>query len=209
MISIHVPIIITASLPLVLGWKYPAVFTPIHVIFLELIMGPTCSVFYEREPVESNIMSNRPRPRLENIFSKNELWISIVQGLVISGGLLSLYYYFMRESYSLEYTRTAVFSTLILSNIFLTICNRSFTETFNKTLRYRNSLAPWVLFISIAFLFAINFISVLQELFKLARLSMFHYMICLLVSLFSVGWFELFKIWGKKFSNRSSSLSMN
>src|SRR4029077_10947129 len=96
-ISIHIPIILTASLPLVLGWKYPAVFTPIHVIFLELIMGPTCSVFYEREPVELNIMGNKPRPRAENIFSKNELGISIVQGLAISAGLLCLYNYFMHE----------------------------------------------------------------------------------------------------------------
>ncbi len=194
-ISIHIPIILTASLPLVLGWKFPAVFTPIHVIFLELIMGPTCSVFYEREPVEPNIMSNRPRPRLENIFSKNDLRISIMQGLVISGGLLSLYYYFMLENYSLEYVRSVVFSTLILSNIFLTICNRSFTETVNKTLRYKNSLAPWVFFISMAFLFAINFFSVLQEVFKLTQLNIFHYLICVLVSLFCVGWFELYKIW--------------
>jgi Ca2+-transporting ATPase len=118
-ISIHIPIILTASLPLVLGWKYPAVFTPIHIIFLELIMGPTCSVFYEREPVELNIMGNKPRPRAENIFSKNELWLSIVQGLVISAGLLSLYNYFVREGYSLEYVRSVVFTTLILSNIFL------------------------------------------------------------------------------------------
>lgn len=45
-ISIHIPIILTASLPLLLGWKYPNIFTPVHIIFLELIMGPTCSVFF-------------------------------------------------------------------------------------------------------------------------------------------------------------------
>lgn len=45
-ISIHIPIILTASLPLLLGWKYPNIFTPIHIIFLELIMGPTCSIFF-------------------------------------------------------------------------------------------------------------------------------------------------------------------
>src|SRR5690606_15417919 len=46
-ISIHIPIILTVSLPLFLGWIYPHIFTPVHVIFLELIMGPTCSIVYE------------------------------------------------------------------------------------------------------------------------------------------------------------------
>ena len=53
-ISIHIPIILTVSLPLFLGWVYPQIFTPIHVIFLELVMGPTCSIVYENEPMEKN-----------------------------------------------------------------------------------------------------------------------------------------------------------
>src|SRR5690606_10555008 len=45
-ISIHIPIILIVFLPLVLGWVYPTIFSPVHVIFLELIMGPTCSIIY-------------------------------------------------------------------------------------------------------------------------------------------------------------------
>ena len=67
-ISIHIPIILTASLPILLGWKYPNIFTPIHIIFLELIMGPTCSIFFEREPVEEDAMSRYPRNRNEGLF---------------------------------------------------------------------------------------------------------------------------------------------
>ncbi|RRN76564.1 HAD family hydrolase, partial [Pseudoxanthomonas sp. SGD-10] len=55
-ISIHIPIILTVSLPLFLGWIYPHIFTPVHVIFLELIMGPTCSIVYENEPMEKDTM---------------------------------------------------------------------------------------------------------------------------------------------------------
>ncbi|HEY2349594.1 MAG TPA: HAD-IC family P-type ATPase, partial [Puia sp.] len=113
-ISIHIPIILTASLPLIFGWQYPNVFTPVHVIFLELIMGPTCSVFFEREPVEHDIMLSKPRPYGQNIFSGKELRMSILQGLVISAGLLSLYFYFMQHGYELKYVRTVVFNTLIL-----------------------------------------------------------------------------------------------
>ena len=60
-ISIHIPIILTVALPLIFGWIYPAIFSPVHVIFLEIIMGPTCSIVYENEPLEANIMQQKPR----------------------------------------------------------------------------------------------------------------------------------------------------
>jgi Ca2+-transporting ATPase len=94
-ISIHIPIILTASLPLLLGWKYPNIFTPVHVIFLELIMGPTCSIFFEREPVEEQLMLQPPRKRTVSLFQQDELLISIVQGLIITLGVLWLYYFSM------------------------------------------------------------------------------------------------------------------
>jgi len=194
-ISIHIPIILTASLPLVFGWKYPNVFMPVHIIFLELIMGPTCSVFFEREPVEPNIMLIKPRPSRQNIFSGKELRMSILQGMVISAGLLSLYFYFMQHGYELRYVRTMVFDTLILSNVFLTFTNRSFTESILKTIHYRNNLTPWVIFTSLGFLLMINMIPFLRDVFQLFRLTTYHYFICIIVSLLSVGWFEVFKIW--------------
>ena len=52
-ISIHIPIVLTVFLPLALGWIYPNIFSPVHIIFLELIMGPTCSIIYENEPMEA------------------------------------------------------------------------------------------------------------------------------------------------------------
>jgi Ca2+-transporting ATPase len=53
-ISIHIPIILTVFIPLALGWVYPNIFSPIHIIFLEIIMGPTCSIIYENEPMEKH-----------------------------------------------------------------------------------------------------------------------------------------------------------
>ncbi len=207
-ISIHIPIILTASLPLVFGWEYPNVFMPVHVIFLELIMGPTCSVFFEREPVEANIMLSKPRPYRQNIFSGKELRMSILQGIVIAAGLLALYFYFMQHGYELKYVRTMVFNTLILSNIFLTLTNRSFTETIAKTLYYKNTLTPWIILISLGFLLTINMIPFMRDIFQISHLMMFHYFVCIMVSLFSVGWFELFKGWFRgsaDFSDKNQS----
>jgi Ca2+-transporting ATPase len=192
-ISIHIPIIFTASFPLLLGWKFPNIFTPIHIIFLELIMGPTCSVFYEREPVERNIMLKKPRPRRQNMFSGKELLISVIQGLIIATGLLSLYFYFMNQNYPIEYVRTIVFTTLILSNVFLTFVNRSFEKTIFKTIRYKNSLVPYVILISVVFLSCMYFIIPIQKLFQLTHIGFLHYLICIAVAMICTGWFELYK----------------
>src|SRR5678816_4162953 len=101
-------------MPLLLGWKYPNIFTPIHIIFLELIMGPTCSIFFEREPVEEDIMLQYPRKRNEGLFRSHELLISIVQGLIIAAGVLTLYSTFMNNGHELAEVRTVVFTTLII-----------------------------------------------------------------------------------------------
>lgn len=193
-ISIHIPIILTASLPLVLGWKYPNIFTPVHIIFLELIMGPTCSVFYEREPVESRLMSLPPRDRNKGLFTRRELLLSAVQGLIIAAGVLLLYYDFMNHGATAEKTRTIVFTTLLLSNILLTFANRSFTATLYHTSRYKNNLAPLLLLISAIFLTALHLVPAIRDLFGLSRISTGEFLLCTGVALVSVMWFELYKL---------------
>ncbi|MFT7606934.1 MAG: Ca2+-transporting ATPase, partial [Saprospiraceae bacterium] len=92
-ISIHIPIILTVFIPLALGWIYPNIFSPIHVILLELIMGPTCSIIYENEPMEKNTMIQKPRPVSSTFFNWKELTTSIIQGLMITAGVLIIYQY--------------------------------------------------------------------------------------------------------------------
>jgi Ca2+-transporting ATPase len=192
-ISIHIPIVLTASLPLLFGWIYPNIFTPIHVIFLELIMGPTCSVFYEKERVEANLMKQAPRDRITGIFTRQELFISMLQGVMIACGVLCTYYYFMKNAAGLEKTRTIVFTILILANVFLTFANRSFTKTIYHTSRYKNSLAPVVIIISLLFLAALHFVPPVRNLFELVPITIGQFGICLAVSFISVGWFEIYK----------------
>ena len=193
-ISIHIPIILIASVPLLLGWKYPNIFTPIHVIFLELIMGPTCSIFFEREPVEEHIMRIPPRKRVSRLFDKNEFLISSVQGLVIACTILMLYYLFMFNGSSFDEVRTIVFTTLIISNILLTFTNRSYNETFLKTIRYKNNLVVPVIIFSLGFLVIIHSLPFVRQLFGMSSLSPNQFIICIITALISVGWFEVYKI---------------
>jgi P-type Ca2+ transporter type 2C len=192
-ISIHVPIMMTASIPLLLAWKYPNVFTPIHIIFLELIMGPTCSIFFENEPVESGIMDAPPRTRSGGIFTGKELSVSLLQGAVIAAGIMALYYYLMQNGYPLEYVRTAVFFTIIAANVLLTFANRSFEENLLKTLRYKNYLARDIVGASALFLALLTFVPFVRGLFGLTRLDPLHYLLCLGTAVATTLWFEIYK----------------
>ena len=193
-ITIHLPIILTATMPLVLGWPVYNIFTPVHVIFLELIMGPTCSLFFEREPVEANVMDKPPRNRKSGLMSGGELWTGIIQGFVVTVGLLALYYARMRQGYPMETIRTEVLITLLFANIFLTFVNRSFTAHIGETIRYRNGLVPWVLAASAAFISTILFAPPVRGVFGLVPLSGTQLLICLVISLVSVGWYEVYKL---------------
>ena len=68
-ISIHIPIILTVFIPLALCWIFPNIFSPIHIIFIELIMGPTCSIIYKNEPMEKNTMQKNPRALSSTFFN--------------------------------------------------------------------------------------------------------------------------------------------
>jgi P-type Ca2+ transporter type 2C len=192
-ISIHIPIILTASLPVVFGWAYPNIFTPVHIIFLELIMGPTCSIFFEREPAETNIMQQKPRQRSGSLFSKKEVLVSMLQGGVIAAAILVLYYYFMKNNFSIGKTRSIVFTAIIISNVLLTFVNRSFTKTIFYTLHYKNNLVPMVLIISALFLATLHFIPAVRSLFQLAAISLKQFLMCLAAAFSGVMWVEIFK----------------
>lgn len=84
-------------MPLFLGWVFPHIFTPVHVIFLKLVMEPTCSIVYESEPIEKNTMNQPPRAMSNTFLSWRELGISIVQGLMIAIGILFIYQYTLQN----------------------------------------------------------------------------------------------------------------
>lgn len=196
-ISIHIPIILTVSLPLFLGWLYPSIFTPVHVIFLELIMGPTCSIVFENEPIEKNTMQEPPRQLTNTFLSWREMGTSIVQGLIISACLLLLYQYVVKNGGSEELTRTMVFTSLIIANIFLSLVNRSFYFSFIESFGYRNILLRGIIVITILLLAVMLFVPPVASFFKLVPLSIAQLATCVGVAIAAVFWFEIWK-WRKR-----------
>lgn len=196
-ISIHIPIILTVSLPLFLGWIYPNIFTPVHVIFLELIMGPTCSIVYENEPIEKNAMQQKPRKMTETFLNWRELSISIIQGLMITVGVLFTYQLAVQNGASEEKTRAMVFTTLIFANVFLSLTNRSFTYGLFESFKNKNILFPLIIGATLVLLFAILYIPVFSNFFHVSSLKLKDLGVALLIAMVSVLWFEVYK-WRKR-----------
>ncbi len=196
-ISIHIPIILTVFIPLALGWIYPNIFSPVHIIFLELIMGPTCSIIYENEPMEANTMLQKPRPFATTFFNWKELATSIIQGLAITAGTMFMYQYAVRSGSSEATTRTMIFTLLIAANITLTLVNRSFYYSIITTLHYKNNLVPIIIAITIGILVVLLFVPMLTQFFMFQLLSATQLVVSIAVGIAVVIWYEVVK-WLKR-----------
>ena len=193
-VSIHIPIILIVTVPLLFSWKFTNIFSPVHVIFLELIMGPTCSIIYENEPMEPGTMLRPPRNPLSNFLSARQLKTSIAQGLVITAGCLGIGYYSMQHQQDETTVRTSIFITLLFCNIFLTLINRSFHYSVFKTLRYKNYLIPLITGTTTLFILSLLYIPFMQKLFNLGPLSFSYLGMSIIIALISTFWIEIFKV---------------
>ncbi len=197
-VSIHIPIILIVGLPLLLFWKFTAFFSPVHIIFLELIMGPTCSIMYENEPMEPDTMRRPPREQENTFLSGKQLIVSIVQGLSITAGCLGLGYYYMQMQLDEATVRTVIFISILFSNIFLTLINRSFQYSVFTTLRYKNNLVILIIGITLLFITAFLYVPFIQHLFRLRALPVSIILTCSVVALVSTFWMEIWKLARKK-----------
>jgi Ca2+-transporting ATPase len=192
-VSIHIPIILIVTVPLLLAWKFTTIFSPVHVIFLELIMGPTCSIIYENEPMEPGTMHRPPRKAGATFLSLRQLTVSILQGLMITGGSLGIGYYYMQQGSDDVSVRTIIFLTLLFSNIFLTLVNRSFYYSVIKTWSYKNNLVPLIIGITLLFIAALIYVPFTRNLFNLSQLPISVIGICATVAMLCTLWIEVWK----------------
>ncbi|MBK5273066.1 MAG: cation-translocating P-type ATPase [Bacteroidia bacterium] len=198
-ISIHIPIILTVFTPLALGWIYPNIFSPVHIIFLELIMGPTCSIIYENEPMEKNSMNQKPRPLSTTFFSWKELTTSLIQGLMITAGSLLTYQYAVSQGLDESLTRTMVFTVLISANIFLTLVNRSFYYSIISTMKYKNKLVLLIISLTIVISGLLLFVTPLTKFFGFEFMNLSQLSVSIGIGFLSVVWYEIIK-WRKRMS---------
>ncbi|HEY9602113.1 MAG TPA: cation-translocating P-type ATPase [Allocoleopsis sp.] len=195
-LAVHIPIAGMSLIPVLFKW--PLVLLPIHIAFLHLIIDPACSVVFEAEPEEANVMNRPPRNPKEPLFSQQMLGVALLQG---AGILLVLVLVFVTALYrgqgELD-ARALTFTTLIIANLSLILTNRSWFRTIGDTLRAPNAALWWVLGGAIVFLGIVLYLPVLRHLFRFSLLHPIDLAICLGAGFVSILWFERLKIWNRK-----------
>jgi Ca2+-transporting ATPase len=128
--------------------------------------------------------------------------VSILQGLVITAGTLFIYQYSLHQGFGEALTRTLVFTVLISANIFLTLINRSFHYSILTTLRYRNSMVPMIILITIGIVCLMLFLPPVTSFFEFQRPQSLQLLMAVTVGFVSVSWFELAKVFKRNPSHR-------
>lgn len=190
-ISIHVPIAGLSLLPVLLGW--PIVLFPVHIAFLELIIDPVCSVVFEAEKEEKDIMRRKPRRKDEPLFDARILASSALQGLCLLSVVTAVYYFSLNGGAGENEARGMTFATLVLCNLALILSLRSQSGTVLETLLSENRALWVVIGATLFFLGLVLYVPFLERLFKLQALSIVQLGICLLGAIVAMAAFEAVK----------------
>jgi P-type Ca2+ transporter type 2C len=189
--AVHVPIVGMSLLPVIFGW--PLVLFPMQIVILELIIDPACSIVFEAEPAEKDVMKRPPRSSTDPLFDPRTIGISILQGVVVLLIVLTVFVLAFYGGRGEDTSRALAFTTLLFGNLALILSNRSWSKTIIETLRSPNPALWWILAVAFIILGLVLYLPPLQSLFKFGTLTFTDILLCLLAGGASVLWFEALK----------------
>jgi len=191
-LAVHVPTTGLALLPLLLGW--PMVLFPVHIVFLELMIDPACSMAFEAEPGDPDLMRRPPRRVDAPLFDRRVVLVSLFQGLSILAASMICFRVGLDHSGSDTSARAMAFTTLIAGNVGLILVNRSWSASVFSVLGKRN-LAAWAVVLgAIATLAVALLVPFFQRLFRFGPLPLHDVGIAAGLGLVALAWFEVVKV---------------
>ena len=183
LVSIHVPIAAMSLVPVIMGW--PIVLIPAHVVFLEFIIDPSCTLIFEDEKEDSETMNRPPRKLSEPVFNRGTAIESLVRGAIIALIISLTYWLLLRLNWPEDKARGMVFMILVFSNIFMILVisgKQAVKNLFNKDGRIMLVILT-ITTISLLLLFNVPF---LKEVFRFAPLNILEIGTALLASVTAV-----------------------
>ena len=191
-LAVHVPIAGLAVVPVLFG--LPLVLLPVHVAFLHLIIEPACSVVFEAEPEEPNVMQRPPRDPKAPLFGRGARRPEPAAGRQRPGNPVALFVLALRRGNGELDARGLTFTTLVVANLALIVVNRSWRRSFVESLRVRNRALGWVTAGGLAFLLLVVYVPFLRTLFRISILHVDDLALTLGAGLAGVAWFEAVKV---------------
>jgi Ca2+-transporting ATPase len=167
-IAVHVPIAGLALLPLLTGM--PLIFSPLHIAFLEMVIDPVCSMVFEAETEEDDIMKRPPRAATSPLFSPALVAWSLLQGAVAFIPLAALYVLAIERGLPETDARSLTFVSLVLIDLGLVLVNRSFATSLRELVGKANWALVWVSAVTVALLAVVLMTPVGRTLFRFGPL---------------------------------------
>ena len=192
LIAVHVPTAGMAVVPLLFGW--PPVFAPVHIVFLEFVIDPACSIAFEAEAAHPDTMKRPPRSPKEPLFGLRLLVNSFTQGAAVLLAVALLYWLVLQLGYSEQRCRAMAFSALVLGNAAMILSNRSQSRSIIEMLRMPNRALWWVVTGALGGLALALYVPAAQRIFGFEPLSLNDLGICLLAASAGVLWSELSRL---------------
>ena len=190
-LAVHVPIAGASLLSPLLG--LPLLLFPAHVVFLELIIDPACSVAFEAEAEEPGIMERPPRRFDEPLLSGRLGLVAVLQGVSVLAAVLGLYVLGQRLGESADAARAWAFAALITANVTLIFVNRAWGRSLFRTIFTRNTAASFVAVFALAFLAVTLFVPLVRAQFHFGAIAPSRALLAVLAGAGSVLWFDLVK----------------
>lgn len=190
---IHIPIAAMAMFaPL---FNLPPLLLPMHIMLLELIIDPTCSIVFEGEPAEANIMDNPPRPPQEPLLTRNLTIKVVLQGIIMFLAAFMPFHYMIDLGISSEYARSFSLITFIVANVTLVLVNRSNTELLYHLIKEKGSKVRLIVnSMALIMVFAIVYIPILNGFFRTEKIGVYPLIFAIVLGFISTGWWEIVKI---------------
>ena len=164
LLAVHIPIIGMTLIPVLFKW--PLMLYPIHMVFLELIIDPACSIVFEAEVEEANVMRRPPRNSREKLFNRKTVVASLWQGALVLAISLAVFMLTRFLGNKENNVRAITFAVLVISNLALIFinCSRQSFVVGNGVI-FRNRALWLISATAIVFLTAVLFIPCLRTLF--------------------------------------------
>jgi Ca2+-transporting ATPase len=189
-LAVHIPIAGMALLPVLLGW--PAVLFPMHIAFLELIIDPSCSLAFENEEAEADVMRRPPRDANARLFGGATLWLALLQGVGVLAVVMGAYGWAAHRLDEPE-ARAFAFATLVVANLALIYANRSRAQSLLAALTAPNPILWIVTGVTLCLLALALYLPFLAGVFRFAPLPPGELAAAFGLGLASVAWFQFLK----------------
>jgi len=194
--ALHVPIAGMTLFPVLLNW--PLALLPLHVVFLELVTDPACSIAFEAEPEEKDVMMKPPLDRNQPLLTPKRGVMSLLEGGSILLVVLGVYWVSLRAGRGADYSRALAFAALIAGNLMLMLSSRSSTRPFFERHRTPNRSLRWIILITAVSLGLVLYAPALRPFFQFSAVRPMHLMEAVFAGAASLAWFEALKRWRTK-----------